>query len=165
MATHRSQADARCSGANADASDTLNGEVTFHFAGRDSLSQFTIFLVMLGAGVLPFPVLVWAYTGMTAAIVSVAVAGAVALGLRASITVSSSSVVITKMWFFIPYRRYAGPFMEDVCFGGDWGEPEGASGVVVTINGKEVHIGTPKSMHHLHESLSPLRRREGAGRP
>jgi hypothetical protein len=78
---------------------------------------------------------------------------AIIIGLRASIVVRPSRVVITRKWFFIPYWRRTGRVIEDVWFGGDWGEPEGASGVVVKLKGKEIHIGSPKTMHYLYFSL------------
>jgi hypothetical protein len=135
----------------------MKSDVTFSFSGQDSLSQFMVWILVLGAGCLPLPLLVWWFGGKTAAITSVVIALVVLVGLRASIAVSPSGVVITKNWFFVPYWRYKGPAIEDVWFGGDWGEPEGASGVVVKINGKEIHVGSRKSMHHLHAALLPLR--------
>ena len=76
--------------------------------------------------------------------------------MRASIGVSPSGVVVTKSWFFVPYWRFKGKSLQDVWFGGDWGEPEGAAGVVVLVDGKEIHIGSRKSMHQLREALLPL---------
>jgi hypothetical protein len=132
-------------------------ESTFYFSGQDSLSQFMLWILVLGAGFFPLPFLVWWFGGKTAAITSVAIALVVLVGFRASIAVSPSGVVVTKSWFFVPYWRFKGPAIEDVWFGGDWGEPEGASGVVVKIRGKEIHVGSRKSMHQLHAALFPLR--------
>lgn len=139
----------------------MKSEATFQFSGQDSLAQFAVWLLILGAGCLPLPLLIWQFGGKVAAAASVAIALAVLIGLRSSIVVSSSGVVITKKWFWVPYRRYTAKSIEDVWFGGDWGEPDGASGVVVRINGKEVHIGSRKSMHHLHTALVPLCAKHG----
>ena len=131
---------------------------TFTFSGQDSLLQFIMWLLVFLAGGLLVPLLMWLFGGKLAAAVSIAVALMIIFGLRASIVVTPSQVIITRKWIFIPYRRYTGPVIEDVWFGGDWGEPEGASGVVVQVNGKEIHIGSRKTMHYLHKSLYPLRK-------
>ena len=127
---------------------------TFTFSGRDSLSQFMAVLVLVGGGgTLPIPLIIWAVSGMTAAAIYTLAALAVAIGFRNSIVVTPSLVVITRSWFFIPYWRYAGRAIQDVWYGGDWGEPEGASGIVVKLDGQEIHIGSRRTMHHLCESL------------
>ena len=56
---------------------------------------------------------------------------------------------------FIPYWRYTGRVIEDVWYSGEhWQLPEDASGgVVVKLNGKEIHIGSSKTMHYLYSSL------------
>ena len=126
------------------------------FSGQDSLSQFMVWLLILAEGCL-LPVVAWHFGGMTAAVLSVLVALTVPVGLRASIVVTPSQVVITRSWFFIAYWRYTGRAIEGVWFGGDWGEPEGACGVVVKLSGKEIHIGSRRTMHHLHASLFPMR--------
>jgi len=137
----------------------MSESATFRFTGQDSLSQLMVWLLILGFGCLPLPVVVWHFGGMRAAVVSILVALAVLIGLRATIVVTSSRVVVTRSWFFIQYWRYSGRAIEDVWFGGDWGLPEGASGVVVKLNGKEIHMGSRKTMHHLHASLFPMRER------
>lgn len=135
----------------------MRDDGTFYFSGQDSLSQFMVWVIVLGAGCLPLPLFVAWFGGWTAAVISVVIAVVVLVGLRVSIAVSPSAVVVTKSWFFVPYWRYKGPVIEDVWFGGDWGEPEGASGVVVKISGKEVHLGSRKGMHYqLHAALTPL---------
>ena len=135
----------------------MKENATFAFSAQDSLAQFMVWLLVLGAGTLPLPLIAWWFGGTAAAIASILTALAVLIGLRTSIVVTPSQVVITRRWFFIPYWRYTGPAIEDAWFGGDWGEAEGASGVVVQLNGKEIHIGSRKTMHHLHASLLPMR--------
>ncbi len=134
-------------------------ETTFQFSGRDSQSQFLVFLIVMGAGALPLPLLISGFGFKDAAISSVVFAVLVTIGLRASIVVSTAGVVITRSWFFVPYRWYTGAEIEDVWFGGDWGLPDGASGLVVKLDGREIHIGSAKTMHSLYEALLPLRRR------
>ena len=136
----------------------IKESATFIFGGPDSLLQGMVVLVLiLGAGCIPIPFFVWSAGGMIAAAVYIFAALAVAIGLRNSIIVTPSLVVITRSWFFIPYWRYTGRAIEDVWFDGDWGLPEGAGGVVVKLDGQEVHIGSCKTMHHLYESLWPMR--------
>jgi MFS family permease len=136
---------------------------TFTFTGRDSLSQFIASLVLiLGAGCIPIPLFVWWAGGMTAATTYILAALAVVIGLRSSIVVTPSLVFITRSWFPIPYWRYSGHAIQDVCYGGDWGDPEGACGVVIKLDGQEIHIGSAKTMHHLHASLWPMRARLAA---
>jgi len=128
---------------------------TFTFTGPDSLSQFMVWIVpILGGGCfLPPPFVVWQAAGVTAAAIYTLAALAIVIGLRNSIVVTPSLVVITRSWFFIPYWRYTGRAIQDVWYGGDWGDPEGACGIVVKLDGQEVHIGSAKTMHHLYASL------------
>jgi hypothetical protein len=99
------------------------------------------------------PIVAWNAGGVAGVAIFVVAACTVIIGLRASIVVRPSRVVITRKWFFIPYWRNTGRVIEDVWFGGDWGEPEGASGVVVKLNGKEIHIGSRRTMDQLYFSL------------
>jgi hypothetical protein len=131
----------------------MKEHATFRYSGQDSLSQFMVWIVLFSE--LPF--YVWRFAGRTAAALAVLMTLVVIMGLRASIVATSSQVVITKSWFFIPYWRYTGRVIEGVWFGGDWGEPEGASGVVVKLDGKKVHVGSRKTMHYLYTSLFPMR--------
>jgi hypothetical protein len=130
----------------------MNEDATFSFSGRDSMAQLMGLMIMLA----PVPWLPFAVShagGVAGVAIFVAAVLAVISGLQASIVVRPSTVLITRKWFFIPYWRYSGRRIEDVRFGGDWGEPEGASGVVVKLDGKEIHIGSRRTMHHLYVSL------------
>jgi hypothetical protein len=128
--------------------------VTFTFTGRDSLSQFMVgFVLILGGGFPLLPFFVWQAGGMTGTALSIVAALAVIVGLRNSIVVTPSLVVITRSWFFVPYWRHTGPAIQDVSYGGDWGDPEGACGIVVKLDGQEIHIGSARTMHHLCASL------------
>ena len=79
---------------------------------------------------------------------------AVVLGLRSRISVYSGRVVVQRTWFSVPYRTYEAPTLDDVSYGGDWGLEEGAMGVVVSMGGREVHLGTSKNMRFLHDELT-----------
>ena len=134
----------------------------FFWSGQDSLSQFVVWVVVLGGGSASLSFIAWSVGGKLAALVCLAVACLFVVGLRTSISISPLGVEVKKHWFFVIYRRYRGPRIEDVSFGGDWGEPEGASGVVVNVGGKEVHIGSRRTMHYLHKTLTELRRKHAA---
>jgi len=124
---------------------------TFKFSGRDSIAQFIAWMVTV-TPVPWLPVVAW-NAGGAAGVAIIALALAIIIGLRASVVVRPSRVVITRKWFFIPYWRYTGRVIEDVWYGGDWGEPEGAFGVCVQLNGKEIHIGSRRTMDYLYFSL------------
>ena len=81
----------------------------------------------------------------------------VASGLRNRIVVTNQRVVVTRLWLFLPYWKQAGGPIQDVWYNGDWGEPEGATGVTVVCSGaKEFHIGSPRTMDELHDALTAL---------
>src|SRR5262245_21759655 len=106
----------------------MSEEATFRFSGRDSMAQFTAFVVVVQcAGLVLLPTqwipIPGGATGI--GILTLAVVVIIA-GLRASIVVRPSRVVIFRKWLFIPYWRHAGRAIEGVWFGGDWGDPEGA---------------------------------------
>ena len=130
----------------------------FACSGRDSIAQLLFFMIVVGAGVtLPIPALAWQLGGVSTGASYLAVALIVWLGLRSSIEVTPSETVITRKWLFIPYRRYSAPFINDVRYNGDWGDPEGSSGVVVKLGSREISLGSVKTRHHLFCSLTPLK--------
>ena len=78
--------------------------------------------------------------------------------LRFSIVVDPGSVVISRKWFGIPYSKHSGIGIEDVFYGGDYGDAEGATGVnVVLEGGREFHIGCSRLMHELYDALAALK--------
>jgi hypothetical protein len=109
-------------------------------------------LPIAGGGILAL--LFWQFGGVLAIAVATLFPVLLVAGLRASIAVYPSRVEIVRKWFFVPYRRYTGRSIEDVSFGGDYGLDDGAIGVVVRLDGREVHLGTSKNMHYLHEALT-----------
>lgn len=138
--------------------------VNFAFDGPDAGARLQAGILFLGAGALPLPVLIYPLAGWYGVAVSVVVAVLVVAGLRAEVLVSSGEVVITRRWFFLPYRRHRAPRVDDVWYDGDWGEPEGALGVAVRLGEKEVHLGSPGTMHVLHRALA-ARTQPGTPRP
>lgn len=119
------------------------------------MAQFLISLTPLLAGGVIFAIFL-GLGGWLAAVGVIVAAPILALGLRSSIRVSQEEVQIVRKWFFIPYWRYRAAEIQDVWYGGDWGDPEGAMGVVVKLGSNEVHIGTSKNMHELHNALFRL---------
>jgi hypothetical protein len=126
----------------------------YSFESADSLARFGVWIAPVAGGGIVGLLSFW-YGGWWGALALVSIAIALIVGLRASITVSDSEAVIVKKWFFVPYRTYRAPEIDDVWFGGDWGLEEGAMGVVVKLAGREVHIGTSKNMRELHDALWP----------
>ena len=127
----------------------------FSFVGPDAYSALLACLCLAAAGVLAFELLDYsgcaAWTALALGIVCFAA------GLRNRIVVTSEHVVVTRLWLFIPSWRQTGPAIEDVWYSGDWGEPEGASSVsVVCKGGKEFQVGSPGTMHALHDALMAL---------
>jgi hypothetical protein len=135
----------------------MSSNQTFQFTGRDSLSQFlVVFVLTLGAGGFSVPLLFWDFGANMAALGSVAFALVLAAGLRSSIVISDHVVTITRLWFFVPYWKYTGKVIEDIWFGGDWGMDDDAMGIVIKIDGQEVHMGSRKTMHFLFDALQPF---------
>jgi hypothetical protein len=124
----------------------------FQFESADSLAQFSIWMIpAAGGGIVS--TIAWNWGGWNLVAVLVLVCLPLILGLRSSITVNADQVKVVRKWFFVPYRSYTAPCIEDVSFGGDWGLDEGAMGVVIRLKGQEIHLGTSKNMHYLYESL------------
>jgi hypothetical protein len=125
----------------------------FEFESADSLAQFFVFMTpLVGGGVVA--VLSLDLGGWRGLVLVVLACFAVLAGLRSKVVVYSHSVNIQRKWFFLPYRTYIAPCIDDVFYGGDWGLEEGAIGVVVRMGGQEVHLGTAKNMRFLHDALT-----------
>ena len=133
----------------------MNQPLLFRYESRDALAQFLIwFAPFLGGGVIL--AVFFDYGGVRGAVGAMFVATLIALGLRSSIRVALDEVRIVRKWFFLPYWSYTASEIQDVWYGGDWGDSAGAMGVVVKLGNKEVHIGTSKNMHELHNALFRL---------
>lgn len=126
--------------------------VFFQSESADSLAQFSVWMIpAAGGGIVS--IFAWDWGGWKLAAGVVLAFLLLIIGLRSSITVRLDQVTVARKWFFIPYRTYTASCIEDVSFGGDWGLDEGAMGVVVRMNGQDIHIGNSKNMYYLYESL------------
>jgi hypothetical protein len=129
-------------------------DILFEFESSDSIAQFCIWIIpFVGGGLIMLPFSIWGYIGIIITLIVVLV---IVIGLRASIVIHEGKVVVRKTCFFITYKYYEADCVEDIWFGGDWGFEEGAMGVVVTLNGKDVHIGTSKNMRYLFDNIKPF---------
>ncbi len=131
----------------------------FQFNGADAIARLGIWIVLIATLSLPIPIYLFKWGGWEIFAVIGLISGVIISGLRCSVIVTASMVRITKRWFFIPYRTHTAPEIEGVWFGGDWGEPQGAEGVVIKLGQQEIHVGSKKTMHHLYAALSPLETR------
>lgn len=77
----------------------------------------------------------------------------IAAGLRCRIRVSPDSVEFIRSLYFIPYYICRGRVITGVTYDGDWDDEDQSSGVVVTIDSKEVHIGSHKRKTELYLGL------------
>lgn len=128
----------------------------FAFRGRDAMGQFVVFLGVTGAGALPLPLLAW-FWDWRIGVAIVGLALIVMVGLRTAIVVRRDEAVITRYWFFLPYRRYRAASLDEVWFDGEMGLPDAASGcVVVRLGEREIHLGSRRTMHTLFARLAPL---------
>ena len=138
----------------------MSARETFRFTGRDSLAQLhVVFVVLFGGGCPSILMILWGY-GATLMLVLIPLSLTIAVGLRSSIVVSDCGVTISRLWFFIPFWKHTGKSIEDVWFGGNWGLDDDAMGVVLKVDGKELHIGSRQTMHFLYDALNPYRRIE-----
>lgn len=132
----------------------------FRFTGSDSLARFCALALLFSAGVIPVILTVSSIgfhsDSLQDFLVISATTAAVTLGFRSTVVVTESRTTITKQWFGIPYWQWSAPVIDDVWFGGDWGEEDGALGVVVQLGKSEVHIGSRRTMRELHAALAPL---------
>jgi hypothetical protein len=133
----------------------MNQPPVFAFESRDALAQYLIWLApLLGGGVVV--ALLLDFGGVRTVVAAVSAATVVAIGLRSSISVTQDEVKIVRKWFFVPYWSYKASEIQDVWYGGDWGDAHGAMGVMVKLGSKEVHIGTSKNIRELHNALFRL---------
>jgi hypothetical protein len=133
----------------------------FEFESSDSLAQFSIW-ILPAAGGGAVSVIAWAAGGWWMVAGVFALCAVLVAGLRSSISVGPGRVTITRKWFRIPYRRFTAAAIENVFFGGDYGLEEGAMGVVVRIEGRDIHLGTSRNMHFLYDALQVYVRKRAA---
>jgi hypothetical protein len=77
----------------------------------------------------------------------------VGLGLDCKITVGPTHVRFARRIYWLPYYVVNGTEITSVSYDSDWDEERTASGVVVEINGKEIHIGAGKRKTELYNGL------------
>ena len=132
----------------------MKHEPLYEFRGADFLAQcIAVASPLVGAGFIAPGLYGWLGWGGSLGVLMALLA--LAVGLSAEIVVTVDETAIVKRWFGLPYRRYCAPFISRVEYGGDWGLPNGATGVVVHVGDRKVHIGAPWSMRQIHCGLTP----------
>jgi hypothetical protein len=134
----------------------MEKEILFQHTGSDSLVRFFVFLWIAGPALFFVPGVVLSNSAWCLAGACILVM--IAAGLRSTIIVSSRKVSIVRKWFFVPYWSIAAQRITDVSYDGERGLEEGAGGVVVQLDGRDVCIGSGKNMTYLHDSLLKLMR-------
>jgi hypothetical protein len=125
--------------------------ILYEFSGRNSLAQFVVWMILIHGAYLGLEPYKWRY-GLFPVTCLVIIAG-----LRGSIVVKPSRVIITKKWLFIPYWRFTAAEIEDVWREADWDAREGDSmGIVVQLGKREVTLGSAKTVNQLLRALYPL---------
>ncbi|MEZ6121705.1 MAG: hypothetical protein R3C49_00860 [Planctomycetaceae bacterium] len=63
-------------------------------------------------------------------------------------------MAITKQFPGLTLRVYRGKWIDDVSFNGNYGFPDDASGIAITLDtGQEVDVGSPKTMLWIYSAL------------
>ena len=137
----------------------------FSFKARDGVAMFWIFFIgFVPGGVTLGP----PFMSLDAFLIWSAVYAALALGLDCTINVSPHRVRFMRRIYWIPYYVRSGRMITSVFYDSDWDEEDTASGVVVEIDGREVHIGAGKRKSELYLGLfrnSEMNRRMQADQP
>ena len=137
---------------------------SFQFSGGDSAPRLTVFLLLFGGGCIPIPFMVHEWLGLYAVLALFVFPTLLAMGLRFSIEAEPGRLVITRKCLGIPYWRHNSPHIEDVFYSGDYGDAEGAIGVEIVLEGgRQIHIGSSKSMRRLYKSLLAFKRQDNDG--
>lgn len=122
----------------------------FSHTARDGVAMFYIlFIVFFPGGVMLGP----PFISVDAFIFATVGFIVVALGLDCKIVVGPTEVRFMRRIFWIPYYVVRGKEITSVVYDSDWDDEETASGVVVTLAGKEVHIGAGKRKNELYMNL------------
>lgn len=122
----------------------------FSHTARDGVAIFWILLIVFfpGGFMLGPP-----FMSMKFFVISLMAYLVVGLGLSCKITVGPTRVRFARRVFGIPYYVVTGSEITSVSYDSDWDEEETASGVVVEIDGKEIHIGAGKRKTELYKGL------------
>jgi hypothetical protein len=122
----------------------------FSFKVRDGVAMFWIFFVVfIPGGVTLGP----PFMNINTFFICAAIYAVLAFGLDCKITVTSNGVHFVRRLYRIPFYVRSGDVINSVAYDSDWDEEETASGVVIEIDGKEVHIGARKRKTELYLGL------------
>jgi len=124
--------------------------ILFSFTARDGGAMFWIFFMVFipGGATLGPP-----FMSIDTFLICAAIFAVVAFGLDCKITVTSDGVRFVRRLYGIPFYVRNGDVITSVAYDSDWDDEETASGVVVEIDGKEVHIGAGKRKAELYSGL------------
>ena len=125
----------------------------FEYEGVDCLSRFGVFYIVFGGGSLPLPILLWKSTTGFITLLAILLAFLLMLGLRDGISISANHIRVTRSCYGLKYSQYNGRVLENVWFDGDWGDSEGANGVVAQVDGQEFRLGSSRTMEQLYTAL------------
>lgn len=122
----------------------------FTHTARDGVAMFWILLIVFfPGGVMLGP----PFVSMKIFVFSVLAFVVAGFGLDCKITVWPDRVRFVRRFYRIPYYIVTGSEITSVSYDSDWDEEETASGVVVEIDGKEIHIGAGKRKVELYLAL------------
>jgi len=125
-------------------------ETLFSFKARDGVAMFWIlFIVFIPGGATFGP----PFMSVEAFLICTTVYAALAFGLDCKITVTPEEVQFVRRLYWIPFYVRSGRMITSVSYDSDWDEEESASGVVVEIDGREIHIGAGKRKTELYVGL------------
>jgi hypothetical protein len=128
----------------------MSEKTLFTHTARDSVAMFwLVFIIFFPGGTVLGP----PFMSLRVFLISLGAYLIVCSGLSCKITVGPSHVRFTRRLFWVPYWVVSGSEITSVSYDSDWDEEETASGVVVGIDGKEVHIGAGKRKVELYTGL------------
>lgn len=125
-------------------------KMLFSFKAKDGVAMFWIFfIVFIPGGVALGP----PFMRLNSFLICAVGYAVFAFGLDCKITVRSGSVCFVRRLYRIPFYVRRGRLITSVSYDSDWDDEDSASGVVVGIDGKEIHIGAGKRKSELYAGL------------
>jgi hypothetical protein len=125
-------------------------KMLFSFKARDGVAMFWIFfIVFIPGGVALGP----PFMSLSSFLIGAVGYAVLAFGLDCKITIRSDSVCFVRRLYRIPFYVRRGRLITSVSYDSDWDDEDSASGVVVGIDGKEIHIGAGKRKAELYTGL------------
>jgi hypothetical protein len=119
-------------------------------AGRDGVAIFWIFFIVFTLGGVTLGP---AFMSVNAFLICAAAYAVLAFGLDCKITVAPGRVRFSRRLYWTPYYARSGRVISSVSYDSDWDDEHPASGVVVEIDGREIHIGAGKRKTELYMGL------------